>query len=447
MGTDVYTVIERKVIIMDHINYFKPYERKKGWHEDQLTRAFLVILKYIPMAQAIFIDTIRENQLSSGSKCLLPPLTEVGSCLSKSPMTQTSDIDLEEGKLVSVLLSDVPWNRDFEVTWGSKKLRHDGVIYYGENHVITIENKLNVAKYNGYQLHPWLKSVEDPSKVEIDPIYVNITWRDIIRRLSALEQDGLILGAEEKLVDDFMDFIDSTDRLSGLNPYDRFSLCKDRKKLLLNRCRSIMNRLDSGDVQYHRGWHYYVKFDGAAKMVAIYPVMEHEQEEWGIRIAIYPGDTMCQARSLYQKLNSTELLKLKNEGWSIAPNLHLSHISKQLVSTNVSADLKDYIQYWKMHQDEIVQIRQCDFKILFEKLCDLGFMNKESDIPKAEKHFINTGRQSLNLCPGLALTYTWDKSKASAIDDEREAFVKEARKRIDEAFACWRQKTPWQQNT
>ena len=41
---------------MDRLNYFAPYESKKSWHEDQLTRAFLVVLRYVPMAQAVFLE-------------------------------------------------------------------------------------------------------------------------------------------------------------------------------------------------------------------------------------------------------------------------------------------------------------------------------------------------------------------------------------------------------
>ena len=47
---------------MNHLNYFNPYQRKKAHYEDQLTRAFMVVLKYVPLAQEAFLNAVRDKQ-------------------------------------------------------------------------------------------------------------------------------------------------------------------------------------------------------------------------------------------------------------------------------------------------------------------------------------------------------------------------------------------------
>ena len=51
---------------MSHLNYCYPYQSRPPEHEDQLTRAFLVLLRLVPLAQAAFLDLIRAKQKESG---------------------------------------------------------------------------------------------------------------------------------------------------------------------------------------------------------------------------------------------------------------------------------------------------------------------------------------------------------------------------------------------
>jgi len=57
---------------MDRLNYFAPYESKLASHEDQLTRAFLVVLRYVPLAQAVFLELIRERQREIHALSIIP---------------------------------------------------------------------------------------------------------------------------------------------------------------------------------------------------------------------------------------------------------------------------------------------------------------------------------------------------------------------------------------
>ena len=62
---------------MQRLNYFAPFESKPADYEDQLTRAFLVVARYVPMVQAALVDLIRQRQTDAGSKTVIPPLTQL----------------------------------------------------------------------------------------------------------------------------------------------------------------------------------------------------------------------------------------------------------------------------------------------------------------------------------------------------------------------------------
>ena len=81
---------------MSHLNYFKPYISKSSWLEDQLTRAFLVVLRYSPITLFSFYDYIRSsiwnNDRKKNIKVSLPEVSAIN--MSNIRMaTQTSDIE------------------------------------------------------------------------------------------------------------------------------------------------------------------------------------------------------------------------------------------------------------------------------------------------------------------------------------------------------------------
>ena len=45
-----------------HLNFFVPYERVAAWHENQLTRALLVVLRYSPMAHQAWLRLVAPEQ-------------------------------------------------------------------------------------------------------------------------------------------------------------------------------------------------------------------------------------------------------------------------------------------------------------------------------------------------------------------------------------------------
>lgn len=412
---------------MDHLNYFAPYISKTSYHEDQLTRAFLVVLRYVPLAQASFIDSIREVQFENKSEQIIPPLSDLGSQLTTIE-SQVQSINQDNGRLVSIVLTNENWMPSGFVKASERGARYDGVIYYAFGWILVIENKPNSWNISEKQLNP---NIPKGSEITIDPKSICLNWREVIEQLSSLLERGLIHGAEALLVLDFIDFIDKN--FSYLNPYTSFRICKDNKYLLKRRCISVMEKIAPGKVKYHRGWKGFIEIEGPVRTIDLYPEV-FENGEWRIVLAMYPGATMTQAREFLNKLRKKEFLGLQEKGWKIAPDLHLSFRAAN-IATRTKKSLEEYILYWQTEKRLISQVQRNNFITLFQKLKDENLISEE-DIPKLEEQFINSKRQTLNICPGLALYYSWSKPKAIELDSQ-DRFEEEVRFRIQEAIVTW----------
>jgi hypothetical protein len=318
------------------------------------------------MAQALFIDLVREAQIEGGSESPIPPLSYRDSEIS-SIETQVTKIRAEEGRLVSIVLSDDQWKQTHVVKASSRRAVYDGIILYEPGWILIIENKPRSESIWPEQLNP---SLAQDSQIEIDPVLVNLSWRSVIEHLSSLAERNLVVGAEKLILDDFFDFVDK--HFTYLNPYDRFSKCKNEGYLLAKRCVQIMENLRLGEVKKHRGWKEHIQVDlPTVKMIALSPIMDGDV--WRIVLEMYPGDTTVQARNFYSKLDINSFLALQEKGWTLAPNMHFSFITKILYHVQRSPILlPEYLKYW-MSGDRPIQKVWRD-TLGFEALFD-SFLN------------------------------------------------------------------------
>jgi hypothetical protein len=88
---------------MERLNYFSSYQSKGAGHEDQLTRAFLVVVRMVPLALAGLLDLIRDQQVVRGSATAIPSSTELLTH-DVEIETQKNSISQSTGRLVSVVM-------------------------------------------------------------------------------------------------------------------------------------------------------------------------------------------------------------------------------------------------------------------------------------------------------------------------------------------------------
>lgn len=225
--------------MINHLNVFNPFRNKTNYHEDELTRAFLIVLKNIPIAQSAFIDMIREEMARMGCDLILPSFSEVEAKMRsiETQITHHNKLFEEMGgrRLISIIISDKKLYADKEVTPSSRGARYDGVLVYDPSWLLIIENKPDINNIWLEQLDP--NVAED---IEIEEKPVSLSWSSIITRLSSLVEKDYIDGLEKVLLEDFFEFIDK--EFPQLNPFYKFAVCKDNKYLLTKRCISIWSK-------------------------------------------------------------------------------------------------------------------------------------------------------------------------------------------------------------
>jgi hypothetical protein len=292
---------------------------------------------------------------------------------------------------------------------------------------LVIENKPSVENIWTGQLNP---NVSDEIEIEEKP--TSLSWRKIIEALSSLIERNIIQELEKVVVDDFLEFIDN--EYPRLNPYTRFSICKNNEYLLTKRCISIMERVGLGRVEYHRGWKHYIVYEAdAVKQIAL--SVSYSGDEWGVLLEMTPGDTMNQARSFYTDLQKSKLQNLINAGWKIEPDLHFSFRSSNLVWTNVNIGIQEYVDYWIKNIANLGQVNRSDFYTYYKNL-EQSVMISPEDWDEINAKVINTNMQKINICPGVHFSYSWTQKEATSLD-KGDRFVDIVREKISEAKAIW----------
>lgn len=67
----------------------------------------------------------------------------------------------------------------------------------------------------------------------------------------------------------------------------------------------------------------------------------------GVTLALYPGDTLTQARALYADPDRVQgLLGLREQAWQLRPNFHFSFMEKGSIWTTSALDVEAYTAYW-----------------------------------------------------------------------------------------------------
>jgi len=423
---------------MDRLNVFNNYKSKGEWHEDQLTRAYLVVVKNVPLAMSVFLDLVRETQRRQESASLLPSLTELLT-LTISVHTQRTSIPQTTGRLVSVVMTDEYWTPEHAVENSERGARYDGILCFDPDWIIVIENKPLSSNIWSEQVNP---NLADDSEIDIgsNEKAVGLRWSDVVKRLNALLNVNALGKAERQLVEDFLELVD--DHFKYLNPFDTIGQCKDSRSLLERRCRRILESIAPERVKYQRDWpSWYIELvpHYPTKMCGLYPKQTDDKVS-GIELAMYPGDTMNQARTLFKYLagnGDDRLLNLRNLGYTVKPNFHFSFIRRGLGhGVNTALSLTEYLHYWMPPRtiDQILPNNR-GFESQLRHFVDSRLIAEE-DVPKICAQSADLGANVLNVIPGVQILFTWTLADAAAMD-RLGSMVNEVRQRANEILATW----------
>lgn len=408
---------------MLRLNYFEPFQSKSSGHEDQLTRAYLVVLRFSPTALLMFYELI-----SRGSN-KLPPISEVQLDNIQFDTQKTNIEKYLASKVLSVLLTDKQFKLEQKVENSEREARYDGIIRFSDELLIIIENKPKSINVWEDQLSPNLKN--QSNEIELISEVVLVEWKEIIGTLNSLVSMHSISGSERMMITDFLDYVNR--HFSFLNPYDNLALCKNDYHLINQRLESILEQISAnGEVGYQPKWRSFYLETGleGIRMVVFGVEMLESENKYNLQVGFYFGDTQHQSRKFYESnIPYQKIEDLKSLNWTSRPNFHISYMQAQVVGFNTpNGKSRDYYEYWLNNQNEIYQRKQEDLSNCLEKLSDLDIIKFDAEKRKeVNDKVLETNRDRLNLCPGFVLTYSINSNDAIEMDNKKELvdFIKE----------------------
>jgi hypothetical protein len=335
---------------MERLNYFNSYSSD---NENQLTRAYLVLLKHSFHAFSVFFDYVRSKHEIVVERAETPILLN-------SLLEQGWEIDTQKGNpiigtnwLLSVLITDAAIkSNNEEISASDRNAIYDGIIGFGANLTIIIENKPRSGNVWFGQLNPSRENLADETKVYCNAAHLE--WKEIIRQLNHLLNIPTISGYEKMMIEDFLSFIDQ--KFPYLNPFDSFHLCKGYPELIYRRIQNLFKSivLKEEIVKYHHGWGFYIEtpYKEIKEIGLIYGKKENE---WFLELSFYFGNTQTQAKAFYASNPTIEHL---SGDWWIDIDFHFAYQSSNLVWFKNAPDTKRYIDFWKENIEENISASQ-----------------------------------------------------------------------------------------
>ncbi|MCY6411387.1 hypothetical protein QTA56_04425 [Acinetobacter sp. VNH17] len=416
---------------MERLNCFNTYMSKDSSHEDQLTRAYLILLKYSFHVFSSFINYVEQENNNEYNINLLNLLNDIDWNFE----TQKGNPSIETNFLGSILITDEKPTSNFTVQSTKRNARYDGLISFGSQLTLIIENKPNSDHIWFSQLNPSKENLAEETKVLQKPIILE--WKKIIKNLNTLLTFETLNGPEKMMINDFLNYIDHN--FPKLNPYDSFKLCKSSHKLLERRIFNILKEIaiDENMVKYHNGWGYYIETPSNLHSIQkIGLILDQDSKGWDINLSLYFGDTQSQAKSFYSK--NPDFSKVTNSKWSDHPNFHFGFMTSNLVwfkTPKNQLDSKSYIQFWKENKNLIRQHARSEIHDLVSYLVNEKIIiideNKQTEL---NNEFFGTKRQTLNICPGFGIISTLDSVYCEKNDNDT-YLLKDITQRIQQGLS------------
>jgi hypothetical protein len=408
----------------DRLNFFTPFHRLEPNHENQLTRALLVVLRYSPMAHAVWLRHVLPDRE-------LHELPRPSFATQQRAVRSATERD-PEAALVSVYLSpEAPLTGDEIVVESERGQVLDAIVDYGGELLVVVENK--VADADARQA---LNINTSGSYVRVahgQPLVV-VRWRDLLVDFMALRDPELQLvsAAEGLLLDDFLFYVE--DYFPSLGPYGSLDICHGNAWRIGRRLRQIL--VDVAEAEAIRNsYGHYVRLD--ADLVAqVYVRFEQQGGPW-IELSVFPGDTLTQARAFYARPAVVEaVLGRRDEpGWHVQPNFHFGYQASGLCWTFGDITLDDYVALWQQRINSGEgMIWRDDWKAHWDELADLKVVNPD-DWSQFETQFVNTARESATPRPGLWAVRRWSLREAEVLDASGQ-FAGEVSKALAAALAA-----------
>jgi hypothetical protein len=418
-----------------HLSIFRPYSRPPN-HEDQLTRAFLIVIKLVPEAHDALLALIEKRTLTGLPKpefdlqteTLIPPGADSGKKSVK--------------KLVSIFLTPDEGVENLDAVKASdRRARYDGVIRYGTELLVVVESKL-------------FSGVKSKQAVEINPkgakwkaaTPLHIRWHELLDRWWDLSESKEIDGTKAEIIREFFDYAETY--FGDLLPFTDLARCKNNERRRLRRLRSILQEATglAGTItprsedpatgrQYPPGVNVKLPEDRvtAADRIGMWI------EEDTVHLAMWLGELGPQYKYLYRHPDRVDsLIKLAAQpGWTLDANFHIGYrFSRSFQRWYPARHLSgvDYVRQWiedvDLHAGQRTR-EQIQSKSFHKWLTERHYAKKKDLDRLGDWIDQKSPGIKFHLRPSVRIERTWDFAEAAKLDAQ-DKFSDEAKKAINQ---------------
>ena len=406
---------------VSHVNFFAPYEGAVASHENQLTRALLVVLRYSPVAHQAWLGLIAPEQ-----HLYLYDLAKAEFATQRQRVLGT-DTDIPEGEAVrgiSVWLAPDAAPVSAAVESSDRQQVLDGVITYGNDLVVVIENKIS-----------WCDVTEQPHRINLhgSPVSfekspISVTWQRLLEVLSDLVEHDLVSVAERLLINDFFDVIE--EHFHRIGPYSTLARCGDQRFRLERRLDIVQGKAVGTDVGKALGWR---DIAGTPKIFMAWLGLASDNA--AVSLHMHPADTLSQSRAFYGDPTSVQaVLALQSDGWRVVPNFHWGFMAGGYAWSKTPLPVEQYCAYWMNEIGATREVNRPDWETYWAKLQSAQIVEAAGkDAFDAE--FTRTQRQKTHPRPGLFCEYAWPLAEARRLDTQ-DKLVEQVRVRLNQMLTA-----------
>jgi hypothetical protein len=401
-----------------HLNVFEPYRELSRGHEDQLTRAAMIVLRLVPLAREALLAAIGEPSQSRLPDCIVD--MQATNIVDPSEENVAAG-EVERGRLVSVFLTPdtEPFELAEEVSDTDENQRFDGVLRFDPDLVVVLESKVcrRWARRNGHRVAELnlggTRFAERRTSL--------LRWHDLLESWWRLVELGVLGPAEQAIVKDVLSYAHQDfGQLLPFGTLRRVGSDPVRRKW---RLRSLL-REATGIVPERAGL-VHVRLDTALGALSLQrAALDIEQER--LTLHLWPGELKAQAEQLYAGGRAENLCELLDEdgpgAWQVKPQPLLGFRNAPVrtrVYLTCRLDPAEYARRWQGEDWKQVGAHHRNHILpeLWPWLLERGYAS-ECDHARLDPFLHALGRRFAHLRPSIHVSRAWDWNEAERLDDE-----------------------------
>lgn len=399
-----------------HLNVFEPYGDLGRGHEDQLTRAAMIVLRLVPLAREALLHEIGEPSQSRLPDCAI----DLQAAHLVDPSEEgASGGRVRRGRLVSVFLTpdfEPPEIAD-EVTDTDRGQRFDGVLRFDPELVVLLESKVcrKWAKRNGHRVGELnLGGVRFAQRRTC-----LLRWHDLLEAWWRLAEIGVLAPAEHALVQDMLSYAHQDfGHLLPFGSLRRVGADPTRRKW---RLRSLLREATS--IEPERVGLVHVRLDNALGAQSLQRAALDIDEDDRLTLHMWPGELKPQAEHLYAAGHADRLCELAAPpDWRVEPQPLLGFRNaprRTRVYLTCTLDAPTYARRWEGEDWAHVGAhhRSSIRSELWPWLLERGYAS-ECDHERLDPFLRALGRRFAHLRPSMHVARSWSWANAEALEDE-----------------------------